>query len=63
MAVCFWYLVNSAVTCPVYVCNVLAYTGQVTFYKVREKHGHVYLVWLYILVKFTAYKMIANFCL
>ena len=27
-------------------CTV-AYTGQVTFYKVREKHGHVYLVKLY----------------
>ena len=23
------------------------YTGQVTFYKVPEKYGHVYLVWFY----------------
>ena len=32
---------------PVYACTV-AYTGQVTFYKVPEKHGHVYLVGLYM---------------
>ena len=31
----------------VYTCTV-AYTGQVTFYKVREKHGHVLLVTLYL---------------
>ena len=34
-------------TCQVYTCTV-AYTGQVTFYKVPEKHGHVYLVRLYL---------------
>ena len=34
MAVCFCYLVKS-------------YTGQDTFHKVPEKHGHVYLVRLY----------------
>ena len=33
------------VTCPVYGCTV-AYSGQVTFYKVQEKHGHVYVVGL-----------------
>ena len=27
-------------TSPVYACTV-AYTGQVTFDKVKEKHGHV----------------------
>ena len=35
------------VTCSVYACTV-AYTRQVTFYKVLEKHGHVSLVRLYI---------------
>ena len=30
-----------------YACTV-AYTGQVTFFKVPEKHGHVYLIGLYI---------------
>ena len=34
------------VTCPVYTCTV-AYTEQVTFYKVPEKHGHINLVSLY----------------
>ena len=34
-------------TCPVYTCTV-AYTGQVTLYKVPETHGHVCLVGLYI---------------
>ena len=33
MAVFFWYVVK--VTCTVYTCTV-AYTGQVTFYKVPE---------------------------
>ena len=33
-------------TCPVYTCTV-AYTGQAIFYKVPEKHSHVYLVELY----------------
>ena len=28
------------VNCLVYACTV-AYTGQVTFYKVPEKHGYV----------------------
>ena len=27
-------------TCPVYACTV-TYSGQVTFYKVPEKQGHV----------------------
>ena len=39
MAVCFWYLLKSD-TCRV------AYTKQVTLYKVPEIHGHVYLVGL-----------------
>ena len=38
MAVFFWY--REKVT--VYTCTVACmYTGQVTFYKVPEKHGHV----------------------
>ena len=37
MDVCFWHLVI-----------VRAYTEQVTFYKVSEKHGHVYRVRLYL---------------
>ena len=41
MAVFFLRL--QKVTCPVYTCTV-ANTGQVTFYKVLEKHGNVYLV-------------------
>ena len=40
MAVHFWYRVKSDL--PVYVC---------TFYKVPEKHGHVYLVRLYMMIK------------
>ena len=40
MAVCFSYLVQCTYT--------VAYTGQVTFYKVPEKPGHVYLVTLYV---------------
>ena len=39
MAVCF----EEKVTCPVYVCSV-AKIRQVTFYKVPEKHGHVFLL-------------------
>ena len=39
------------VACPVYVFTV-AYTGQVTFYEVTEKHSHVYLVRLYIFLKY-----------
>ena len=38
MAMFFWHL--EKVTCPVYICTV-AYTWQVTFYKVPEKHDHV----------------------
>ena len=34
----FWYLVKSGF--PMYACTV-AYTGQVTFYKIPEKYGHV----------------------
>ena len=41
IAVCFLYLVPWLVPCT-RVCTV-AYTGQVTFYKVSEQHGHVYL--------------------
>ena len=37
------------VTCPVYACTA-AYTWQVTFYKVPDKQGHVYLVRLYVCV-------------
>ena len=47
MAVFFWYL-----PCDMYKGTV-AYTGQVTFYKVPEKHGHVYLVGLYLNFKGT----------
>ena len=32
--------IKKIVTCSVYTCTA-AYTGQVTFYKVPEKHGHV----------------------
>ena len=39
-----WYL--EKVTCPVFVCTV-AYTEQVTFYKVPETQSHIYLVGLY----------------
>jgi len=45
MIVCFLYLVKSDLTSV--PCTV-AYTGQVTFYKVPEIHGHVYLVRLYV---------------
>ena len=38
IAVFCWYLVKVIFT--MYTCT-LAYTGQVTFYKVPEKHGHV----------------------
>ena len=41
---CCWYLVNSDLS-SVRVTEV--YIGQVNFYKVPEKHGHVYLVRLY----------------
>ena len=39
MAPCFWYHVKGTFT--------VAYIGQVTFYKVPEKHSHVNLVNLY----------------
>ena len=38
IAVFFWYLVKS--DWSMYTC-IIAYTRQVTFYKVPEKHGHV----------------------
>ena len=41
----FWYLVKKK-TCLGFTCTV-AYTEKVTFYKVPEKYGHVYLVGLY----------------
>ena len=45
MAVCFWYLVKSYSSC------VRVYTGQVSFFQVPEKkHGHVYLVGLYLYI-------------
>ena len=44
MAVCFWYLVKRYLSPCVHYCTV-ACTG-VTFYKVPEQHGHVYLVYL-----------------
>ena len=36
-------------TYPVYACTEVD-TGQVTFYNLPEKHGHVYLVRLYIIL-------------
>ena len=45
MAVFIWFVVKS--DCPVYACTV-AYTEQVSFYKVPDKHGHVYLAGLYV---------------
>ena len=44
MAVCFSDTLLK-VTCPVYTCTV-AYIGQAIFYKVPEKHSHVYLATL-----------------
>ena len=44
--VCFWYLVSRDLSSPVHACTVV-YTGPVTFNKVPEPHGHVYLVGLY----------------
>ena len=38
MAVLFWYLVKRD---AVFVSCSVAYTGQVTFFKVTETHGHV----------------------
>ena len=40
LAVRFWYLVNSSLS-GVYDTS---YTGQVTFKKVPDQHGHVFLV-------------------
>ena len=40
--VCLWYLVKTELS------SVHMYTWHVTFYKVPEKHGHFYLVTLYI---------------
>ena len=44
MVECIWYLVTGLV----HTCTVV-YTGQVTYYKVPKKHGHVYLVGLYLI--------------
>ena len=44
MAVLFWYLVKSDACVR---CCTVAYTGQVTFYKKPDTHGHVQLVTLY----------------
>ena len=38
MAVFFWHLVKSDASVRYFI---VAYTGQVRFYKVPEKHGHV----------------------
>ena len=46
IAVVFWYLVKSDLVYSVHV--FCTYTGQVTFHKVPEKHGHVKLVTLYL---------------
>ena len=53
MAVCFWYPVKRDLSSAVYTCTevykcTVAYTGQVSFYKVPEKNGHLNLVTLYI---------------
>ena len=48
------------VTFPVYSCT-LAYTEQVTFYKVPEIHGHVYLVPLYIMTMFNGILLHQNY--
>ena len=47
-AVCFWYIVKHDLSSVRY-CTV-AYTS-VTFYKVPEQHGRVYLVGLYMRLK------------
>ena len=44
MAFLFWYLVKSDASVRY---STVAYTGQVTFYKVPEQHGHAYLATLY----------------
>ena len=41
MAVCFWYLVESDASLR--YCTE-AYTGQVTYDKVPEQHGHLKIV-------------------
>ena len=46
VALCFWYLLKSDFS-GVYAMYNRA-TGQVTFYKVPEKHCHVCLVGLYV---------------
>ena len=39
MVVFFWYLVKSDLSCT--RVHTIAITGQVTFYRVPEKHGNV----------------------
>ena len=41
-----WPCISGKVTFPVFASKV-AYTGQVTFYKVQEKHGYIFLVVLF----------------
>ena len=54
-AVCFCYLVKRSLS------NV-RYTS-VTFYKVPEQHGHVYLFWLYVLPRKVKSKIFFRFSL
>ena len=44
MSVCFWNLVKNDLSS---VHMYSKYNGDITFYRVLEKHGHVYLVGLY----------------
>ena len=50
MAVLFWYLVKSDASVRF---HTLTCTGQVTFYKVPEKHGHVQCT-LYLFHKYSS---------
>ena len=43
MAMCLWNIEEKNLS------STVAYTGQVTFYKVPEQHGYVYLVRLYVI--------------
>ena len=44
---------------PEGICR-LAYTGQVTFYKVPQQHGHVHLVGLYLRVFARLYELVSG---
>lgn len=51
MAVFSWYLVKNDLTSVSYWTRVhWTLSGQVTFLKVPEKNGHVYLVTLYLIL-------------